>query len=434
MLDITNAGAIFRQEDEKIIALSINHLHPNLLLASRYKTTHIMMASPGVASVMMDAAQALLLQQGNAATAVSSASTSSQSSPRQGQQPNPSTSCVTSTDPAPTPMAEEGRGRTVSAEAEFMETDDASPHVAQHSNSGTSCATATGTIPNTPTTTGVTGDFASSDALDALAALASATSEVRNASVDEDDDAYHEEERRDTLSPLIASRSPSPEQTKSSSSNMSSSSRPRAMMGRLRSVSNPEGMEKWDSMGSHGPSNRRHFVLPTSILEEELAAAQMAVDRGLGRRYRAYSGQFSDDPHHHPYADDEPDYMDAAPLRISPDGLAEATMEETDEYEEDEEEEGSGDEEEETSGDENANGDEEDEDEEQVEEDEEEDTSNLTPDELLRRARARLLEDVSTANGGPAGTSVASRGVLPLPHSLGKYKNVSYRSSSECLG
>ena len=125
--------------------------------------------------------------------------------------------------------------------------------------------------------------------------------------------------------------------------------------------------------------------------------------------------------------------MDAAPLRISPDVSAETTMEETDEYEEDDEGE-SGDDEEETSGDENANGDEEDEDEEAVEEEEEEDTSNLTPDELLRRARARLLEDVSTANGGPAGTSVASRGVLPLPHSLGKYKNVSYRSSSECLG
>ena len=95
-------------------------------------------------------------------------------------------------------------------------------------------------------------------------------------------------------------------------------------------------------------------------------------------------------------------------------------------------EEGSGDEEE-SSGDERANGDgdEDEENAEEEEEDEEEDTSNLTPNELLRRARARLLEDVSTANGGPAGTSVASRGVLPLPHSLGKYKNV---STSQFLG
>ena len=411
-----------------------------------------MMASPGVASVMMDAAQALLLQQGNA-TAVSSTSTSSQFSPRQGQQPNPaSTPCVTSTDQAPPPMAEEGRRRTVSAEAELMETDDTCmPHSssAQHSNSnsnsGASCAAAAGTIPKTPPA-GVTGDFASSDALDALAALASATSEVRNASVDEEDadededeDGYHEEERRDTLSPLIASRSPSPEQAKSSRSSgtASSSSRPRAMMGRLRSVSNPEGMEKWDSMGSHGHGSnphRRHFVLPTSILEEELADAQMAVDRGIGRRYRACSsnGQFGDDPHHHPYADDEPDYMDAAPLRISPEVSAETTMEETDEYEEDDDEEGSGDEEE-SSGDEKASSDG-DEDEENAEEEEEEDTSNLTPNELLRRARARLLEDVSTANGGPAGTSVASRGVLPLPHSLGKYKNVSTSQVVKVLG
>ena len=385
------------------------------------------MASPGVASVMMDAAQALLLQ-GNAA--VPPSQTAGSTSINQGMHRPNASSCVSTASTTATSPVEEGRGRTVSAENEMMETDThacSGISAAQYTETGTSCAgTITSSTGNPPAARG--GDFASSDALDALAALASATSEVRNASVDEDDDddaALHEEERHDTLGPLITSRSPSPEQIKSSGS-FGSASRPRRMMGRLRSVSNPEGMEKWDSMGRSNmavdhsaTSHRRHFVLPSSILEEELADAQMAVDRGLGRRYRAYSGQFSDDPHHHPYVEDEPDYMDAAPLRISPDMSAEATLDETEESEDEE-----GEEEEGSEGDEEDGGEEVEAEEEEEEEDE--DTSNLSPEELLRRARARLLEDVSTANGGPAGTSVASRGVLPLPHSLGKYKNVSY--------
>ena len=44
---------------------------------------------------------------------------------------------------------------------------------------------------------------------------------------------------------------------------------------------------------------------------------------------------------------------------------------------------------------------------------------DMDPSELLRRARARLLEDVSTEG------TLAERGVLPLPHSLTKYKEVS---------
>merc|ERR1719464_1773624 len=46
-------------------------------------------------------------------------------------------------------------------------------------------------------------------------------------------------------------------------------------------------------------------------------------------------------------------------------------------------------------------------------EDEEE---NLNHDQLLRRARSRLLEDLSIASG--------EKGVLTLPHSLKKYKEV----------
>lgn len=48
---------------------------------------------------------------------------------------------------------------------------------------------------------------------------------------------------------------------------------PPRFKGRARSASNPEGMEKWDSYSyfrNHNNS-RRHFILPTTILEEELA-------------------------------------------------------------------------------------------------------------------------------------------------------------------
>ena len=48
---------------------------------------------------------------------------------------------------------------------------------------------------------------------------------------------------------------------------------------RRRSASNPEGMEKWDSLNRarSGGGARRHFVLPEAILEEELAEANAAV-------------------------------------------------------------------------------------------------------------------------------------------------------------
>jgi hypothetical protein len=45
----------------------------------------------------------------------------------------------------------------------------------------------------------------------------------------------------------------------------------------MRSVSNPEGMEKWDSYDGHHPSSARHyFVLPRSVLEQELASVKLA--------------------------------------------------------------------------------------------------------------------------------------------------------------
>jgi hypothetical protein len=117
--------------------------------------------------------------------------------------------------------------------------------------------------------------------------------------------------------------------------------------GRLRSCSNPEGMEKWDSLSRN--TGRRRYVLPTSILEEKLAEAKVAVDkkndddRLLIQRSRSNS-------------------VSSLPN---------------------------------------------------------EDESRVEPDELLRRARSRLLEDLSE------GSITGEKGQLTLPHALSKYKHVS---------
>lgn len=119
--------------------------------------------------------------------------------------------------------------------------------------------------------------------------------------------------------------------------------------GRRRSVSNPEGMEKW------ARPSRRHFVLPASILEEELAEASAAME--------AHERKNSVDQQEEEEAEKNP----SAPIS----GLMS-----------------------------------------------EEEQANLTPDELLRRARSRLLEDLSEGN------LAGEKGVLTLPHSLSKYKEV----------
>jgi hypothetical protein len=119
---------------------------------------------------------------------------------------------------------------------------------------------------------------------------------------------------------------------------------PRMVTARRRSVSNPEGMEKWVPRNQ----NRLHFVLPASILEEELAEASAA--------------------------------MKAKQEELKNENYRIDTI---------------------------------------VEEEEE----ILDQDELLRRARSRLLEDLSESNLS------GEKGELTLPHSLAKYKAVSW-----CIG
>lgn len=125
---------------------------------------------------------------------------------------------------------------------------------------------------------------------------------------------------------------------------------------RRRSVSNPEGMEKWAPMDS---MRRFHLVLPASILEEELAeatAAMRAKEETIGI----------------PECNEDP---------LTSSCESDVPTSETDR--------------------------------------EKEDTDHDLPhDELLRRARSRLLEDLSEGNLN------GEKGVLTLPHSLSKYKEV----------
>lgn len=150
--------------------------------------------------------------------------------------------------------------------------------------------------------------------------------------------------------------------------------------GRRRSASNPEGMEKWDSLRqSTSRGGRRHFVLPASILEVELAEASAAV--------QSHSRKL-------PLCIPEDEEL-LEPLNGSSRKLKMSKKRE---------------------------------DEDSEEEDEEElDEENMTPQELLRRARSRLLEDLSE------GSVNGEKGVLSLPHSLGKYKQVCLDSPQRCF-
>jgi hypothetical protein len=150
---------------------------------------------------------------------------------------------------------------------------------------------------------------------------------------------------------------------------------------RRRAASNPEGMEKWDSLLQGRHSSRRHFVLPESILEEELAEASAAVrERELQRSSST---------------EEAPEEQDA-------EAEAAEDMAGTEEEEESDETKAA------------------------PEEEEEVDESMLTPDELLRKARSRLLEDLSE------GSIHGEKGEVLLPHALGKYKQVGGRIAEKC--
>mmetsp|Transcript_22665 Transcript_22665/g.52323 ORF Transcript_22665/g.52323 Transcript_22665/m.52323 type:complete len:224 (+) Transcript_22665:482-1153(+) len=127
---------------------------------------------------------------------------------------------------------------------------------------------------------------------------------------------------------------------------------------RLRSSSNPEGMEKWDSLRHE----RKHFVLPSSIIEEELAEAN-ATENEMQETMTTSSSSSSSLP---------------LKKRKSPSSVASPISDQTARTNE----------------------------------------TDMDPEELLRRARSRLLEDLSE------GSMNGEKGILTLPHSLSKYKEV----------
>jgi len=121
---------------------------------------------------------------------------------------------------------------------------------------------------------------------------------------------------------------------------------------RIRSCSNPEGMERWDSLTCF--PDRTGFVLPTCILEEELAEAKAATERKKENDNRTANKPI--------VVKKRTTYVPVLGERILAEG-------------------------------------------------------NKHTD-ILRRARSRLLEDLST------GSISGQKGELILPHSLAKYKNV----------
>jgi len=220
----------------------------------------------------------------------------------------------------------------------------------------------------------------SAEALSALAALASSAATLEPSS-----------------KPFHASQMFSSMTSSSSDDDSEAMPPPPPRRGRMRSASNPEGMEKWDSLMRMNRSDRKLFVLPSSIIEEELASANAAINSnaeaakagGLPFKKRVtmanqQQGIFSPDT-----------------LGTSPDSVAAAMVIDSGEQEQ---------------GDKSPSG--------VVSEDNvsPQDETDVEPEELLRRARARLLEDLSE------GSINGDKGVLPLPHSLEKYKEIYNRN------
>jgi len=204
--------------------------------------------------------------------------------------------------------------------------------------------------------------------------------------------------------------------------------------GRLRSASNPEGMEKWDLYSRR--NDRQHFVLPSSILEEELASTRrilgevgeikeekskpvagktasigfqqhLSAASGIRRSKRSIIKKFGTSPDSvtDDLEDDEPSIKRKPSKPKKKNTTTKTTATAT----------------------------------------RKKSTRRSKtppklvttkspppeePEELLRRARSRLLEDLSGGNvkGGVIGTSGSAtdeNGVMVLPHSLSKYKEVS---------
>lgn len=215
----------------------------------------------------------------------------------------------------------------------------------------------------------------SASGLDALALLASRASELSSSSSDKD---------RESMPPPP----------------------PRFRKGRMRSASNPEGMEKWDSMSHGSASSRMHFLLPSTILEEELQNAndacaahekRMSETRlktgtiwGLSNPKIGYTDfSLTLQP------ETSPNAVVDFPVVIKTNTLGKKKQKNFFSKTILEEDEGDI----------------------TAEESSEEDEANLEPSELLQRARNKLFEDLSLEPG-------LEKGDFIFPHLFDKYKEV----------
>eukprot|EP00550_Attheya_septentrionalis_P005177 CAMPEP_0198286202 /NCGR_PEP_ID=MMETSP1449-20131203/5334_1 /TAXON_ID=420275 /ORGANISM="Attheya septentrionalis, Strain CCMP2084" /LENGTH=431 /DNA_ID=CAMNT_0043983871 /DNA_START=410 /DNA_END=1705 /DNA_ORIENTATION=+ len=223
--------------------------------------------------------------------------------------------------------------------------------------------------------------FTHGGALDALAALASKAS---------------------TIDSLSGNYAPN---FSSSDDDSESMPPPPPRRGRMRSASNPEGMEKWDALSrSQYTHSRRHFVLPASILEEELASATAAAASHSHRNFHgdsemsdSLSAVYRNGQYTIPLKKrgNSRTSDDIASFGTSPNSVAapidcssSSNMGKLSE---------------------NGNG---------SVPATPPDEADMDPEELLKRARSRLLEDLT--EGGMTG----EKGVMTLPHSLSKYKEI----------
>lgn len=223
-------------------------------------------------------------------------------------------------------------------------------------------------------------------------------------------------------------------------------------LGRLRSASNPEGMEKWDL---YSRNDRQHFVLPSSILEEELASTrrvlgEVADENGEYDSNNGGGGRMTHGFNLHSLQQESMPETGAANgfqqhwvrrskrtisrLGTSPDSVSSDLGEDDNPPTPKPTKSNSNKNNSATKSKKKSARSSSSQPPEIISksppphEEDDFDESTLEPEELLRRARSRLLEDLSEGSGGngaSGGLNSDKGSVLILPHSLSKYKEVS---------
>ena len=157
---------------------------------------------------------------------------------------------------------------------------------------------------------------------------------------------------------------------------------PRTTVRRMRSASNPEGMEKWDT-----------YKFKSFLSRELQQVSKVCNDRSLSPRgktdFSIYSNPSLSLSHHVIEEEDEQDLENESSEELLEEKPKRSRKKKVVVEEEQD-----------------------------VSEEEEVPEADLEPEELLRRARAKLLDDLNNTEHG------LEKGVMAYPHSLDKYKEV----------